>query len=422
MNFNVADFDNSLEELYGSEPAILEKQKKRYRILKQKHLKRFGQQKLHLFSSPGRTELGGNHTDHNHGKVLAASVNLDSIAVATKNDQAGIILYSEGYEKPFEVNLNNLQIVEAEKGTTQALIRGIAARFTELGYKIGGFNASVTSDILPGSGLSSSASVEVLIGSIFNSLYNGDKIPPETIARIGQYAENKYFGKPCGLMDQIACAVGGVISIDFKDAQNPAVKKIDFDFGQFDYSLLIINTGGSHADLTSEYASIPSEMKTVAKIFGAKTLRAVFFTDFIRKIPDLRQRVGDRAILRALHFFQENKRVEQQVETLQSGNIGKFLNLVRESGNSSFKWLQNIYSTKNVTEQGVTLALALSEKYIDEIGAGACRVHGGGFAGTIQVFLPKNAIENFKERIIPVFGKNSIQELSIRAIGTVRII
>ena len=223
-------------------------------------------------------------------------------------------------------------------------------------------------------------------------------------------------------MDQIACAVGGVISIDFKDAQNPAVKKIDFDFRQFDYSLLIINTGGSHADLTSEYASIPSEMKTVAKIFGAETLRAVSFTDFIRKIPDLRQRVGDRAILRALHFFQENKRVEQQVETLQSGNIGKFLNLVRESGNSSFKWLQNIYSTKNVTEQGVTLALALSEKYIDKIGAGACRVHGGGFAGTIQVFLPKNAIENFKERIIPVFGKNSIQELSIRAIGTVRII
>ena len=421
MTFNIKDYENSLRALYGSDTSQLEIQYKRYKSLVQKHLLRFGDSEFQLISTPGRTELSGNHTDHNNGRVLAASINRDSIAAVSKNDTGRIILVSEGYDESFDVDLNHLQIVENEKGTTAALIRGIAYRFFELGYKIDGFNAHITSDVLPGSGLSSSASIEVLIGGIFNILFNNGDIPAETIAKIGQFSENIYFGKPCGLMDQMACAVGGIISIDFKDPANPLVNKIDFDFESQQYSLLVVDTGGSHADLTADYSAVPAEMKSLAKIFGVDVLRQVSMDAYLRKINDLRKQVGDRAVLRGLHFLQENERVATQVAALESGNFQEFLELVEDSGNSSFKWLQNIYSPNNVKEQGVTIGLALTEKYIADIGAGACRVHGGGFAGTILVFLPHDRIRKFKELIVPVFGEYSIQELRIRSSGTVQI-
>ncbi len=422
MKVPLNHLERDFEKLYGHKHAIFEQQKQRYQNLIQKHVRRFKEQSMHLFSSPGRTELSGNHTDHNHGKVLAASVNLDSIAVVSKNESPQVIIYSEGYDAPFEVNLNHLQKIKAEEGTTTALIRGIANRLHDLGYRIGGFKAHITSDILPGSGLSSSASIEVLIATIFNHLFNGGQIAPETIAQIGQFAENAYFGKPCGLMDQMTCAVGGIIAIDFKEVQNPVINKVHFDFESSDFSLVIVNTGGSHADLTEDYASVPEEMKLVAQKLGAQVLRQVSWDEFLDKIPQLRSQIGDRAILRALHFFQENQRVDAQVAALQAGNFEKFLQLMQESGDSSFKWLQNIYTTKNVSEQGVTLALALSEVFIAKIGQGACRVHGGGFAGTIQVFLPKTQVQAYKAFLGPVFGEQNIRELSIRPSGAVQVL
>ncbi len=421
MTFNIKDYAKSLRALYGPDTSQLEIQYKRYKSLVQRHLIRFGDSELQIISTPGRTELSGNHTDHNNGRVLAASINRDSIAVVSKNDTGRIILVSDGYDEPFDVDLNHLQIVEDEKGTTTALIKGIAYRFFELGYKTGGFNAHITSDVLPGSGLSSSASIEVLIGGIFNILFNNGDIPAETIAKIGQFSENMYFGKPCGLMDQMACAVGGIISIDFKVPANPLVNRVNFDFDAQQYSLLVVDTGGSHADLTADYAAVPAEMKSLAKIFGAEVLRDVSMDAYLDRITDLRKLVGDRAVLRGLHFLQENERVATQVAALESGNFQKFLKLVEDSGNSSLKWLQNIYSANNVKEQGVTLGLALTEKYIADIGAGACRVHGGGFAGTILVFLPRDRIRNFKELIEPIFGEAGIQELSIRSSGIVQI-
>lgn len=421
MTFDIRDYENTLKELYGSDSSQLEKQYKRNQKLIRQHLECFTENEIHIISTPGRTELSGNHTDHNNGRVLAASINLDSIAMVTKNNSGKVILHSEGYDKPFEVNLSHLQMVEHEKETTTALIRGIAARFSALGYQIAGFNAHINSDVLPGSGLSSSASIEVLVGSIFNILFNEGQISAETIAKIGQFAENEYFGKPCGLMDQMACAVGGIISIDFKDPENPLVNKVDFDFDSQHYSLLVVNTGGSHVDLTNDYASVPIDMKKVAKIFNKEVLRGVSTDAFMKKIPVIRKQLGDLAVLRGLHFFEENERVAAQVGALESGDFQKFLRLVNDSGDSSLKWLQNIYSPSDVKEQGMTLGLALAEKYIAEIGEGACRVHGGGFAGTMLVFLPNKAIPEFKELIEPIFGSSSIQELRIRSAGTVQI-
>lgn len=421
MNNRRQQIEKSIRVLYGNDTGMVKEQLKRYEKLADQFDAHFKTGELHFFSTPGRTEISGNHTDHNHGRVLAASINRDSIAVVSKNKTNRIVLYSEGYDEPFDVDLNQLQVVENEKGTTTALIRGIAYRFNELGYKIGGFNAHITSDVLPGSGLSSSASIEVLIGNIFNVLFNNGDIAAETIAKIGQFAENEYFGKPCGLMDQMACAVGGIISIDFKDPANPLVNKVDFNLDMQQYSLLVVDTGGSHADLTDDYASVPAEMQSVANFFGAEVLREVSMAAYLEKIPALREQAGDRAVLRGLHFLQENERVVTQVAALESGNFQKFLKLVEGSGNSSFKWLQNIYSPNNVKEQGVTLGLALTEKYIADIGQGACRVHGGGFAGTILVFLPNDRIRKFKEFIEPIFGEESIQELRIRSIGAVHL-
>ena len=409
----------AIQILYGNDELLIEKQIKRYLMLSDDFKTHFDSDSLFYFSTPGRTELGGNHTDHNNGLVLTGSINLDSIAVVSKSIYNTVELFSEGYDTEFVVTLDNLEPLPEERGTTNALIRGVAARFKQLGYSIAGFNASMSSDVLPGSGLSSSASIEVLIGSIFNALFNNNSIAPEILAQIGQYAENHYLGKPCGLMDQMACAVGGIISIDFKDPLNPVFRKVNFNFDKHNYKLLVLDTGGSHADLTDDYSSIPAEMKSVAGLFGVSVLREVSINPFIEKIPYVRKQLGDRAVLRALHFLEENNRVREEVLALESGDFHGFLNLIKASGDSSFKWLQNIFTVKNIKEQGLSLALALSEKFIEEIGEGACRVHGGGFAGTIQIFLPNNRVEEYKKNMGKIFGKESVQVLKIRSQGAV---
>jgi len=419
MSMDIKKFEKIFAKIYGNDKSVTDTQVNRYDQLMQKFNQQFNHSDLHFFSTPGRTEIGGNHTDHNHGRVLAAAVNLDSIAVAAASDSMTVTLFSEGYQRPFIVDLHDLQINAKEEGTTNALIRGIAARFKELGNNVGGFNACCSSDVLPGSGLSSSASIEVLIGTIFNHLFNSGKIAAEEVASIGQYAENTYFGKPCGLMDQMTCAAGGIISIDFEDPGNPLVTKVNFDFKWHHYSLLVVDTGGSHADLTADYASIPEEMKSVANYFGFDYCRQLSKERFLSKIAKLRKKTGDRSLLRVLHFFEDNERVLNQIKALENGTLQNFLSLVNESGNSSFKWLQNVYSVKNVNEQGVPLALALTEKYISEIKEGACRVHGGGFAGTIQVFLPTEAINKYIEMIEEVFGPEKVLVLSIRPEGSV---
>jgi galactokinase len=410
---------NVIKKLYGPNEEVLKKQLDRYNNLFDMYNDHFTDHDVYLFSSPGRTEIGGNHTDHNYGRVIAASVNLDSVAVASKNDSQKIIFYSDGYDKPFEVDLQELDKVGEEEGTTNSLIRGISARLDQLGYKIGGFCGVVTSDVLPGSGLSSSASVEVLIGNIFNVLFNNGKISSEELAIIGQYAENNYFGKPCGLMDQMACAVGGIIAIDFKDPNNPAVEKVKFDFESHGYKLLIVDTGGNHEGLTEDYSSIPEEMKSIAKFLGKEVCRELDYNTFLSRLSDIRSKIGDRAALRTFHFILENERVVKQMHTLRENNFDEFLNYIKDSGDSSFKWLQNIYSVKNVQEQGVTLALALSEKFISDKGEGACRVHGGGFAGTIQVFLPEKFVGEYKYYIEEVIGKGRVMILNIRSEGSV---
>jgi galactokinase len=407
--------------IYGCNEDTLNFQYERYDKLICKHKDYFGENYLHFFSAPGRTELGGNHTDHNNGRVLAASVNMDAIAVCSTNDTYEVKIFSEGYDNAFIVNLNELKKKREEEVTTNALIRGIAFQFAELDFQIGGFNAFVSSEVLTGSGLSSSASIEVLIGTIFNALYNENKIPAKQIAVIGQSAENNYFGKPCGLMDQIASAFGGIISIDFENPHDPKVETIDFDFESADYKIIVVNTGGSHADLTDDYASIPNEMKSVAKVFNKESCRDISMNEILSNCKMLRTKVGDRAILRAIHFIEENENVVHQVSALRRNDFSKYLELVNQSGNSSFKWLQNIYSPKNVSEQGVSLALGITERYIDEIGEGACRVHGGGFAGTIQVFLPVEKVEGYLKTIELVFGAGSAKILTIRTAGAVYI-
>ncbi len=405
--------------LYGKAPLLLAKHKKRFENLDHLFKKNFGEEAVYWFSTPGRSEIGGNHTDHNHGRVLAASINLDALAAVKQTQQNKITVFSKGYKNPFVVDLTNLKPKIEEQGTTTALIRGIAARFKELGFDIGAFNAFVDSRVLPGSGLSSSATIEVLIGTILNHLYNQGKIKPEIIAQIGQYAENNYFGKPCGLMDQMACAIGGMLFIDFENPQKPKFKSLPFDLKKFNYSLLVVNTGGSHADLTEDYASIPDEMKQVARFFGKDYLRQVSLNEFLSQIPNLHQKVSDRALLRAYHFLHENERVRHQFSALQNNDFEKFLDFVNESGNSSFKWLQNIFTTKRPEDQSLSLALAMSENFIKNLGQGACRVHGGGFAGTIQVFLPTDAINSYRALVEPVFGEHSVSVLQIRSIGSV---
>lgn len=412
------DHEIELNNLYGRDEKILDYQKNRYKRLTGWYNDVFKISPEKYFSSPGRTEISGNHTDHNHGKVISASINLDSIASVAKS-QDTVEIYSEGYAKPFIVKLEHLDSIDGEIGTTNALVRGIASRFVQKGLIIGGFKACITSDVLQGSGLSSSASIEVLIGTIFNHLYNDGKILPEEIAKIGKYAENVYFKKPCGLMDQITCAVGGTVSIDFHDAENPNIKKINFDFQSVGYKILVLDTEANHVNLIEEYAAIPSEMKQVANYFNKEFCSEISFGELISEIKSLRKIVNDRAILRAIHFLNENSRVERQKAALNQNNFEEFLSLVNESGDSSFKYLQNIYSHRNFELQEVSIALSLSELFINEKGVGACRIHGGGFGGTIQVFLPENLIGEFKLFISKVFKEDSMKILSVRNFGAV---
>ena len=381
--------------------------------------KLYGERDIQIYSAPGRTEIGGNHTDHQNGKVLAASVNLDAIAIVSERDDNIIRITSEGYGE-IEVDIFDNHISEKECGTTLSLVKGVASCFSKRGYKIGGFDGYVTSDVLSGSGLSSSAAYEVLIGNILSGLYNDYKIDSITIAEIGKEAENVYFGKPCGLLDQTASSVGGLITVDFADMDNPLVEKIDVDFSEFNHALCIVDTKGSHADLTDEYASIPAEMKSIAKFFGKEYLSQVEKNDFYKNIPQIRGTVCDRAILRAIHWYTENERVDGQVKALKCDDFTRFKDLINASGNSSFKYLQNVYVSKNIAQQNISLALALSEEILN--GKGACRVHGGGFAGTIQAFVPLDLVNEFKNRMEYVFGKDSCYILSVRNYGGVRIV
>ena len=415
-NPSIADLAVPLQSIYGSDRRIISEQEIRYKKLSENFEEIFGIRPEKFFSSPGRTEICGNHTDHNHGKVIAASINLDSIAAVSANDK-DVILYTAQYEEPFIVNLNNTKPVEEERSSTTALIRGVADGFKNYGYKIGGFNAYISSDVLIGSGLSSSASIEVLIGTIFNHLYNNGKVSGEEIAIIGQYAENKFFGKPCGLMDQLACAIGGIIEIDFYNPQKPIIKKLEFDFSSTGYKLIIVDTEANHSDLTEEYAAIPEEMKQVANYYHKEFCSELSFDEIIQKMKSLRGKVSDRAILRAIHFLQENIRVDKQIDALNRNDFNEFLRLVNESGDSSYKYLQNIYSPQNIEKQNVSLALAMTDVFIKERGKGACRVHGGGFAGTIQVFVPLPLVEEYKSYMSKLVNEKSVNVLSIRDKG-----
>ena len=410
-----------LIKTYGEDKEILEFQTKRFEKLIEKFYTKFDEtRQLAFFSVPGRTELGGNHTDHGNGKVLAASINLDTIAVASPNASDEIKVFSEEFDKPFSVNVNALEKIETENGTSDALIRGILKAFANSGYSFGGFNAYVSSSIPIGVGLSSSAAFEVLIATILNRFYNKNFISLTEIAKAAAFAENEYFDKPCGLMDQLACAYGGIISIDFSDAQNPEIERLNFNFEKYGYKLLLVNTGGSHANLTEDYAAIPREMKTVAKALRKQTVREIDKDEFLANIKNLRAKVGDRAILRVLHFLNENKRVSEQVEYLKNGEINNYLASVRASGDSSFKLLQNVISGSNEIQQGVALALALTNEFFTQNNIqGACRVHGGGFAGTIQTYLPKSYAKNYAEFMETVFGKSCVYEISIRSVGAV---
>jgi len=415
----ISSNNSVFKELYGTNQAILNKQALRYNSLVDKFNNVFGKKDIMLFSSPGRTEIGGNHTDHNFGRVLAGAVNMDNIAVAAKNSSNIVSILSSGYDK-FEVDLSNLSANKAENYTSASIIRGISARMKELGFVIGGFDCCIDSGVPVGSGLSSSASFEVLIGAIISHLFNNGKLEAVQNAMIGQYAENVYFGKPCGLMDQTACAVGGLVTIDFKDPSNPVVKKVNFDFVSTGFSLVITDTGGNHADLNDEYASLPIDMKAVAAELGAKVLRQVSLDQVLDIIPKIREKVGDRAILRAIHFQNDNQRVVEQVAALEKNDFKAFLGMVIDSGFSSFMYNQNIYPVNNIKEQGVSLALALSDIVLK--GEGAWRVHGGGFAGTIQAFVPQKLLDKYIATLEHVFGTGACHNLFIRQKGADRII
>lgn len=424
MNIKISATDSEiyLRDLYTNDEKIISYQKNRYKKLADAFENIFKSHPAKYFSTPGRTEISGNHTDHNHGMVIAASINLDSIAAASTNINNEVVLYSEGYTVPFIVNLENLKSIESEAGTTNALIRGIASRFIEKGFTVGGFNAYITSDVIKGSGLSSSASVEVLIGTIFNHLFNDGRISSPELAKIGQYAENVYFKKPCGLMDQMACAVGGIVSIDFYDSDNPVIEKINYKFADQNYSMVIVHTGGSHISLTNEYAAIPTEMREVAATFNKNNCSEISYHDFISNIKNLRNKISDRAILRAYHFFKETERVKNQVIALQNNDLKNFLSLANESGNSSFKYLQNIYSSNDPMYQPVSVALAFTEDFINRIGGGACRIHGGGFEGTIQVYLNNKFVDEFIKYISSISDSFRVLNLNIRQVGTTEVI
>ena len=370
--------------------------------------------KIYHFSAPGRTEIGGNHTDHQHGCVLAAAVDMETTAEVTLTGTNIIRVDSEGY-KPVEIDLNDLDARESEKNTTAALIRGVAAAFARRGYKLSGFEAKVRSTVLPGSGLSSSAAFEVLIGVILNDCFMTDKVSPIEIAQIGQWAENVYFGKPCGLMDQMASSVGNIITIDFADKANPDVEPVQVDFSKAGLALCILDSGADHADLTDEYAAIPNECRAVAAVCGGEVLRDVPFETFLANIPACRKQCGDRAVLRAFHFYADNDRVPQQVAALREGDFDAFLQMVTASGDSSWEYLQNVIPAGYKEHQEVAVTIAAAKHYLG--GKGAVRVHGGGFAGTVQAFVPVEMLADFKANMEKILGAGRCHVLSIRPEG-----
>ena len=415
------EYDAALAALYTAE--AVPAQRARYLRTIEHSEKNFGaDREVRLYSAPGRTEIGGNHTDHNNGIVMAAAVDLDIIAVVAKNDENCVRFISEGFGKIDDIDLSILTPQAPESEHSASLIRGVAAGIARRGGKIGGFDAFSTSDVLRGSGLSSSAAFEVCVGAIFRGEYNAEN--PELLnqvelAKIGQYAENVFFGKPSGLLDQTACAVGSAISIDFKNPAAPAVEKVKFDLAAHGFALCISDTKGSHADLTDDYAAIRREMESVAACFGKKVLRDVEETEFVAAIPQLREKTGDRAVVRALHFYAESRRAAEMCEAVRVDDFDRFLKLVLACGHSSFEYNQNAYSIQAPDQQGIPLALAVSQRVLE--GRGAWRLQGGGFAGTIQAFVPLDLLESYRAAIDAVFGPGSCHVLTVRNFGAVEV-
>lgn len=410
--------DQLLRDIYLDEEK-LDYQRKRYVDAINKYKELYGDDDVEIYSAPGRSEVGGNHTDHQNGEVLAASINLDAIGIVKPLQEGTVKVVSDNYPM-ITIDLNDLELKEEEKETTVALIKGVLAGFVNKGYQIGGFQTYITSDVLIGAGLSSSAAFETLIGTILSGLYNDMKVSPVEIAIIGQYAENVYFGKPCGLMDQMACSVGSLVHIDFADKKNPVIEGVSCDLGKYGYSLCITDTKGSHADLTADYAAVPAEMKAVAAVFGKEVLHGVKIEELYEKSAEIREKAGDRAYLRALHFVNENLRVQQEVAALKNGKFEEFLSVVKASGDSSFKYLQNVYTNHDVQYQNVSIALAISDTILGD--DGVCRVHGGGFAGTIQAFVKNEVVEKYKKNMDHIFGEGSCNVLKIRKFGGMKVI
>ncbi len=422
---NAKELKNHIENgalgKYTSIYADIDSQKNRYLNAIDKFVSLFGGERdIHILSVPGRSELLGNHTDHNAGKVLAGAIDRDIIAVVSANADGKITLQSEGYpmdavDLALAVDPNNFS-----NFTSAALIAGVADGLSKKGYKVGGFCAYCTSDVLKGSGISSSAAYEVMIGNIFNHLYNDGEIENTEVAKISQYAENVFFGKPSGLMDQMACAVGGFVYIDFENTASPVIEPISFSLREAGYELCIVNTGGNHADLNDDYASVPSEMKAVAALFGRAQLRGLGYVDIVAKAEQIRREHGDRALMRAIHFVRENDRVEKGKCALVRGDMAAFFDAVTASGTSSFKYLQNVYTTKNVGEQGLSLALCLTDG-LEDGAVGASRVHGGGFAGTIQAYVKQELVDEYVRLMDSVFGEGSVMRLNVRPLGAIKV-
>ena len=406
------------QELYGND---VPRQEERYEAIRRGFAAQYGYEAGEgtFFSAPGRTEIGGNHTDHNHGRVLAGAVDLDIVGLAQKTGNDTIRLKSAEYDKIDVVDLMDLSLHPEDTGS-QSLIRGICAKCRELGYQVGGFDCYTITQVLKGSGLSSSAAFEVLVVTVISHLFNGGSIDPITAAKISQYAENVYFGKPSGLLDQMASSVGGVTAMDFADPSAPVVEKVTFDLASYGHALCVVDTGGNHADLTGEYAAIPQEMKAVAQFFGKEFLRQVDEAAFYEQLPQVRKAAGDRAVLRAMHFFDDDRLAHEEAQALKAGDFPGFLRKVRASGQSSLQRLQNVFAPQAPQEQGITLALSLSQRLLGE--QGACRVHGGGFAGTIQAYVPFDLLDSYRQGMEHVFGKGSCYVLSFRQAGGTKVL
>ena len=409
-------YNELLMDIYLDE-AKINYQKERYVKAIERFEVLYGEADVEIYSAPGRSEISGNHTDHQHGEVLAASINLDAIAVVKKNDVVRVV--SDEYDM-ITISLDDIEKKEEEEGTTTALIKGVLKGLKNRGNEIGGFDAYITSDVLIGAGLSSSAAFETVIGTIVSGLYNDMKVSSVDIAIIGQYAENVYFGKPCGLMDQMACSVGSLVHIDFADKDNPIIDPVSLDFAKYGYSLCITDTKGSHADLTHEYAAVPVEMRAAAAVLGKEVLHGTSLSDLIEKADEIRGKVGDRAYLRAIHFVTENIRVQNAVAALRAEDFEGFLKMIKASGDSSYKYLQNVYTNQDVQHQNVSVALAVSDVILGK--NGVCRVHGGGFAGTIQAFVKNEAVKEYKETLDKVFGEGACAVLKIRKYGGMKVL